>query len=199
MRFFSLFLILNIPLLSIAQRIKNVNLYLANSTVNIKFTLSAGASCDGYKVLRSLDSLFYNEIYNYSGICGTSGVDENFSALDANPAFNQVNYYKIQLSTFETSEAKGIYVSNANSASMLVYPNPVTNVNDPVNLKLYNANNINVAGYLYDEYGFMLQSLNLYTTGEQTSINAGLLRNGIYLIWLTDGAVRYSCKFVVLQ
>ncbi|MDI1354792.1 MAG: hypothetical protein PSX36_07735 [bacterium] len=182
-----------------AQRIKNLKLYLANSTVSIKFTLSAGTSCNGFKVLRSLDSLFYNEIYDYSGICGASGLDEEKSAIDASPAMNQVNYYKIQLSTFETSDAKGIYVSSTSKANMIVFPNPVSNDYDPVQLKLIGADNSSVSGYLYDEFGKVNATLNLYTTASVTSINAGALRNGIYLIWLTDGLERYSAKMIILR
>src|SRR6188768_2748435 len=110
MRFTWLLFFLNLFFLLPAQRVVSFELFQVNTTVSTKFTLRAGGTCYGYKILHSLDSINFSEVVDYPGICGSSGSDEYFSDVHQTPAMNQFNFYKVQLSTFETSEIKKIFV-----------------------------------------------------------------------------------------
>ncbi len=142
MRYSLLLFVALISSAAFGQRITNFELFLAGTTkVNAKFTLRAGTTCFGYKILHSIDSVNYTEVIDYPTICGASGSDEYFSNTHDTPVPNVTNYYKVQLSTFETSEVRRIFVGVNSSPRMLVFPNPIYSDNDIATVKLLGTNN----------------------------------------------------------
>ncbi|HRH12335.1 MAG TPA: hypothetical protein PLU73_12510 [Bacteroidia bacterium] len=47
-----------------AQRIQKFDAILSGTVVGVRFSISAGSSCNGYNVLHSIDSVNYYPIYN---------------------------------------------------------------------------------------------------------------------------------------
>lgn len=179
------------------QRIKNFNAFQVNNSVVLKFTVGAGPTCNGYTVLYSADSTFYNAIYDYPGICGNSTADDSQSWTHGNPAFNQNNYYKIQLNPGETSLAQKVFVVPQTKATLFAYPNPINNYTDLLSLRILGANNLRTVGFLYDQFGKPLRELDLRTVVDTSTLNINDLRDGLYVIWLTDGFMAYSTKFII--
>jgi hypothetical protein len=180
-----------------SQRIKNFNLYQLSNSVVIKFTLGPGNSCNGWTIYKSLDSIYYNQLYDYPTICGASGSNEEFSYTDNSPALNQINYYKIQLNPGETSPVKRIFLDPQIKATLLAFPNPINNFIENLSLRITGANNIRVVGFLYNQFGNMLHELDLKTIADTTAIRVNDLNNGVYVIWLTDGVAAYATKFII--
>jgi len=181
-----------------AQRINDFNLSPLESGIIVSFNIGPGPDCTGYSILHCLDSVSYLEIYNYAGICGTSGTNEFRSFTHSQPALNQVNYYKIQLYPYEVAYNR-IFYSNSGLGNILAYPNPVSSTNSKITLKLFNANNVAVEGYVCDDYGQKIQEINTRSENDLVHVNVEGFEEGVYLVWLSDGAQFYTTKFIVLN
>lgn len=180
-----------------AQRIQKFEAILSGTIVGVRFSISAGSSCNGYNVLHSIDSLNYYPIYNYAGICGELSKSQDHAFDHLSPTYDIVNFYKIELIGLETSPARRVYVPSSAKVNMLVYPNPITTNYDALNLRIFNTNNTRLVGFIYNQSGKPMRDLDFVTQGEYASLNAFDFGNGLYVLWLTDGYVVYSAKFVV--
>lgn len=183
--------------LASSQRIINFNLFPLKNSITIKFTITPGAACTGYTIFHSLDSLNYIPIYDYPQICGNTGANEEVTFTHQSPALFQYNYYKVQLFPVETTLPKKIFMTDQAQSGIWPFPNPVTSGLPEIGLKIFNANNTKFAGFLYNAFGGKLSELIFTTVGDVTRINIGGLKDGVYIVWVTDGLAPYYCKFVV--
>src|SRR6478735_9144459 len=108
-----------------AQRINDFNLSPQDDGIHVSFNIGPGPDCSGYSILHCLDSMSYVEVYNFSGICGTSGINEFKSYTHTTAIINQINYYKIQLYPYEVAYNRILYTTSG-QGSILAYPNPVS-------------------------------------------------------------------------
>lgn len=192
------FLVLAVfSLMSYSQRIQNFHTFLGGTNVGIRFTITKGPQCSGYTIYHSLDSINYIQIYDYPGVCGDMNVNQEISYTHSSPAFNQVNYYRVELVPFESSPVSRIYVTDQVRSSMLVYPNPVTQTSDLLSLKFFNASNIRVIGFLFNQYGKPLRELDIKSNLDRAETPVYDLANGLYVLWLSDGINVFSSKFIV--
>jgi Secretion system C-terminal sorting domain len=180
-----------------SQRIIDFNLYPANNSVTVKFKVAKGNSCNQYYVLHSLDSLYFNRIYDFAGICGDASSDIQNSWTHTNPALNQTNYYKIDLPPFETSGIRRIYVVAQQTVTIKAYPNPVGSNENLVSLKVDNLGNVKLVGFLYNQFGKPIRQFNVVSYSDITKVDVGDLHNGLYIIWLTDGEKPYAAKILI--
>ena len=178
-------------------RIVNFNLFQVGTNVLIKFTVTAGSICNGYTVYHCLDSVSFVPVYDYAGVCGTSSSDENFSYTHTGATPDKINYYKVQLSTVETSGIRRIYVPSNSRSGIIAYPNPILNTSDSLKLRLFNTNNLQLVGFIYSPSGKPRQELHLKAKGELTALDVNNFENGVYVVWLTDGYQAYSSKFII--
>jgi hypothetical protein len=185
-------------LFSSAQRIKSFNLFQVKNTVVVDFVIGPGSECSGYTIYQGTDSLNLNPVLDIPGICGGSGSNEEKKETHSSPAQNVVNYYKVMLNPYqETSSVKSIYVSTNANAKLLAFPNPVYRYEDPLTVKLFNANNVHVVGFLLNQFGNILRNLDLTTKVDLATIDIGELNNGMYVVWLTDGQQVFFSKFII--
>jgi hypothetical protein len=185
---------------ALAQHIIGFNVFPSANSVTLKFTITPGSNCTGYTVLHSLDSTFYNPVVIENFDCNSVYGNTERSVTHSSPVLNQTNHYKIQLDPYyETSQARSVYVSQTANLKMLVYPNPVYLYNDILTLKIFNASNIRVIGFLYDQFGNAIRTLDLTTKVDLTTLETGGLENGVYLIWVTDGNQAFSSKFIIYR
>jgi hypothetical protein len=171
-------------------------LYFANNIVSGKFTINAGSSCNGFKVEKSLDSIIYTPLYDYPGICGGSGQPETQSFTDNSPTLNQVNFYRLTLNYSETVVRK-IYVSASSKPQLIAYPCPITTNDLDVNFKLVGSTKTQIDGYIYNRFGSQKKVFSQQSKSSIVTIPVYDLENGIYLVWLTDGDLFYTTKFIV--
>jgi hypothetical protein len=182
---------------SVAQRINDFNLFFAGNGITVKFTISKGTLCNGYNILHSLDSINFNTIYNFPGVCGNTSNDESISYFHASPEVNKNNYYKIELIPIEVSVIKKIFVFAASDLEAVLYPNPQTGNSDLLDLRIFNAGTIQLKGFIYDQHGSSIQELNLTTSFDLAKINVSNLKNGVYFIRLTGAEKKYSFKLII--
>jgi hypothetical protein len=182
-----------------AQNIQNFNLALSGTSVILRWTLIHGNQCPGYNVYWSTDSVNFSPICNFTGPCGDPNNDQNYSYTHTGPIPNQNNYYKVEMTGLEMSPVRSIFVGTVQPTNMRLYPDPITSYDDFLNFKIYNASNIKVAGYIYNQYGKPLREVDLTTTVDTGTVPVGDLTNGLYVLWLTDGTVAYRAKFIVYR
>ena len=75
----------------------NFDVIVLSNSVELKWTIKKGNTCDDISILRSKDSLRFNEIGTIPGICGSPAFAESFQFSDNNPIQNQTKYYRLQL------------------------------------------------------------------------------------------------------
>jgi len=200
--FFHIFFFLACALFS--QRIQNVNLSLVNSQnqgtnsqVQVRFDISPGQSCPGWEILHCTDSLNYVSVYNDAGICGNQNTSESKSFVHASPGLDMLNYYKVSIPGFELSSPYRIYVGQqVPKPNLLVYPNPVFQ-QDFITLKYLNYAGSQVFGYIYNQFGIQERELILKIDQSLSQVNISGLKDGLYVVWLTDGNWLFRNKFIV--
>ena len=197
--FFTILILLSLKMIN-AQRIQNFNVFVAGTNVGVKFTIGPGAQCGGYKIYHSLDSVFFNQIYDYPTVCGNSTSSEDVSYTHTYPTIDRTNYYKVELIPVETSPIRRVFVPISTiNVKLFVYPNPVVQISDVLNLKIANIGTTKLVGFIYTQFGKTIRQINLKTEQDLATLNVYDLTSGLYVVWLTDGNQAYSSKFVIIR
>jgi hypothetical protein len=200
MHYSLIFLFFLPPLFNFGQRISNLEVHNAEGIIAIRFTIYPGPACHGYTILHSLDSARFSVIHNPGEVCGNYNAPESKSFDHTDPVEDKVNYYRLQLSPYEVSEVRSIFVFSKSPRSVITpYPNPVMPGNEFLNLRIFGASNARLKGILYNLSGKPLQELELTTKGEIANLAVGSLNEGLYMILLTDGSQAFACKFAVAR
>ncbi|MFN3529297.1 MAG: T9SS type A sorting domain-containing protein [Bacteroidia bacterium] len=100
------------------------SLQTVGRAVRVDLTLSAGFTCNGLVITRSVDSSQFEGIGLIGGICGDSAMAVNYSFTDSQPPLNQKLYYQVLLGGRIPSEVKSIVVQDFSEVSIRVIPNP---------------------------------------------------------------------------
>lgn len=180
-----------------SQRIINFNLYPTSTLVGIKFTLTKGSDCGGYKILHSTDSLNFTVIEDYAGICGNTSADDTKNFTHTSPVLNQKNYYKVVLATSEASVIRGVYIASSNSDAVKAYPNPMDANNGILNCRVNGSGTSKLKAIIYGQNGKVFRELEVYSKSDVVTIEVGNLRNGMYLLEITNGDKPYTTKFLI--
>jgi hypothetical protein len=196
---YAVVLLCTFALSATAQRISNFSVSQNGNVVTYRFIFSAGASCQGYQLLHSSDSLTYLTVKDYVGICGASGAAEPFDGVHEFPVLNAWNYYKIQMATFEQSEVRRIFVTTDGKLRATVFPNPSFSETDQVRFRLSGVNNIRVQGFVHDQLGITRDFIDTVTAGDSAALNLNNYENGFYFLWLTDGTRIYTGRIVLIR
>lgn len=182
------------------QRISSIALYPTPTSVVIKFSIEPGATCSGFTVLHSLDSLNYEDIAWEPGICGASSASEEKSFTHFSPGFDKINYYKIRLEPrVETSFSKNVFVSSTLQQDLLIYPNPHVNAELALSLKIAGAENTKLTGGIFNSFGMQIKHLEVFTAGNQTQMSVSDLDNGLYTIRLENETKVFTSKLIILH
>lgn len=181
------------------QRLTNVRLTEAGSVVLVRFTVTQGVDCGGFKILHSLDSVNFEVIGDEPGICGKLNEDEPRSFSHHQPVFGKRNYYRVQLYNQELSGIVAITVSTNSLTEWRVYPSPVQGLNNRLMFKWSNVESVESwVGGIYDRQGRRVRELKLrYQFPDQEIANTEGLESGVYKLWLTGGAYKINLDFIV--
>ena len=95
-----------------------------NQTVYLAFTISAGQTCNGIEIQRSIDSVQFYKIGDIAGICGSVATAVNYSYTDSLPVQNTVNFYRIAPGNGDWSTVIKVYFRSAGEKDFDVSPNP---------------------------------------------------------------------------
>lgn len=180
-----------------SQRILNFNLSSSGGLVRIDFSVAKGSNCDGYKIYHSVDSLYFNVIEDYAGICSSTSENVPHTYNHSSPSPKAINYYKIELAFVETSPIKSIYVDDQSRPLLTPYPNPVPISDGLVKLRTSNTENGALEGFICDEIGHKFQEVLVNSYDYKLELPLYGLNTGIYFIWLSDGVYAYGAKLII--
>ena len=131
----------------------NFDVIVLSNSVELKWTIKKGNTCDGISILRSKDSLRFNEIGTIPIICGSPDFAESFQFSDNNPIQNQTNYYRLQLGQNGLSDIIAVDFFKLGDANELLFPNPTSG---NAILILNNLNKQEITIRVYDTKGNIL-------------------------------------------
>ena len=174
----------------------DVNLTAAENgeVVQLAWRMSAGQTCNGIDILRSIDGLNFNVIGDIQGVCGSPDVAVSFSFTDESPEANRRNYYRLQLGNLGLSNIVSLEVVDVGNAGMLIRPNPMY---EGGTIFFQNDNGEIRILRLFDLSG--KEILNLQTGEDQFEIRVANLDAGLYPFTISqnDGTILLRDKIVV--
>jgi len=185
------------PLLK-AQRIVDLQVFTLENNVGIRFQISKGQSCNGYKILHSTDSINFKIVGDIAEVCGSTDEVQVKNFTHNAPGLNTLNYYKIDLFPLEVSKAISVFVSSPQNEGPFIYPNPFAAEKKSLSFRLP-ANVNNVQAFVYDQSGQFIRKLNLEVDMNRASAEINDLGNGLFLVRLLVGEKSYQSKLVVLK
>lgn len=187
-----------------ANRIINFNLYNVNGSVDLRFTISKGVPCNGYRIWHSVDSLNFFQVFEDPGICGSLTEEVSRSFLHSGITAGITHYYKVELIGTETSPIKRIYLEIPNQLQLRIYPNPLIDLINPLTIQVLGSSGTTgntplskLLGYIYNSNGSPVQSLELILSNGLATISLNDLKDGLYIIWLTDNERVFRNKFLI--
>lgn len=96
-----------------------------SSSVLVSFRVKGGIQCNGVTIERSTDNATFQNIFEFPGVCGSPGSDEDYSYTDNSPIKNTENYYRIRVGTTGiVTLTKSLFFFDLRTGVLPVIPNP---------------------------------------------------------------------------
>jgi hypothetical protein len=177
-----LLLILNFFAVSFTQEdfLDGFGLEVFNQKVQIKWTIKAGNTCAGIKVMRKTQNNDFVQIDELFGICGDLEKQVSYLITDNNPPTNEILFYRLDFGGNGVSEIKSIEVIEFSGNEYIIKPNPIDE-----NSVLYfqNDNNQDFVFQIFNLRGDLLVKHSLNSSSLKLA-QFNLLASGTYLFTL---------------
>lgn len=160
--------------------------------VLLKWAISKGSVCNGITITRSSDSLFFSPIGRIEGVCGSPDAQQPYSFVDETPLKNQINYYKLELGSYDFSEVVSLKVIDKNGKDFEVIPNPIQ---DEGRIYFDNPN--------YEDFQIEIYHINGSLIRSQASqenyfdIESLYFSAGLYIFHLSNSKTSIKGKFII--
>lgn len=184
-----------------AVTIKSISASVATNkkSINLTWEVAAENNILNYEIESSLDARVFSKI----GSLDSKGSNSSYLFNDANPTFNQANYYRLKINENDNSSRYSAVVSatinakiNLATDQLRIYPNPVEN---SINVIVPKTGSYSVS--ITNELGQVVKTIKSVemTEGVSTPIDlvANKLASGVYnLVLVNQEGVSVSGKFV---
>lgn len=147
-----------------------------NGDVYVDITLSEGNTCNGIIIQRSLDTIYFQNIAQFEGICGNTSLPTSYNFLDENPILNQTSYYRVQFGNNIYSEIIEILIIDSQDNEYQLRPHPA---NNETTLYFNNQPGIKYELILYRIDG--VKVLKSMSSSNNFPIETSKLNNGFYI------------------
>lgn len=157
-----------------------------NGNVYVDITLSQGNTCNGIIIQRSLDTIYFQKIAQFEGICGNTSSPTSYNFLDENPILNQTSYYRVKFGNNIYSEIIEILIIDSQNNEYQLRPHPANN-----ETTLYFNNQ---PGVSYELMLFSVDGIKIRTSKSSTNkffIETSTLNNGFYIFLIKQGSTNY--------
>jgi len=91
--------------------------------VRLDFTLTAGNTCQGIRILRSADHTSFAEIGFIGGVCGSTTDNVSYSYIDSMPLANTLADYQLDLELLGTSAVHSFRYIRYGNEGVVAIPN----------------------------------------------------------------------------
>jgi hypothetical protein len=156
-----------------------------NGVVLMKWVIASGVTCDGVRVFRSSDDIFYEQIGRIEGICGSPYSAVSYEFNDSLPQMNQVNYYKLELGNIGFSPVRALLIIDFSEQNFQIIPNPAK---EYCNIHFQNSMSQLHSMQLFDMSGKLF--LELQTNESSFYLNTSELKPQIYVFRIINNANR---------
>jgi len=177
-----------------SQYLENFDLDIDGNSLLISWTTTEGFSCEDLTIQYSTDSLVWEEIYRYPGICGSESKAEDYDYLFKNPATNRVIYFKIGLGRFGESEILSTIIRDYSKSALQFVPHPL---NIKSVLYIQNNHKSEVVLEVYSLTGELKHELKLGRVDRIHFSDYVSLESGVYIIISRMNGVPTRQLFVV--
>lgn len=150
---------------------------IKNNEILLNWSIVKGKTCNGIKVYHSTDNVYFEEIGEIKGICGSANDEIFYSLIDVAPVNNEKNYYKLELGLQGYSTPLVLNFQKINDDGYSIFPNPgvdkfqifITGNGEPTEL------------FIYDITGKLSERFNS-TSGQLYTIPTNDWKQGIYFV-----------------
>lgn len=158
-------------------------------TVRLSWAISAGNTCLGTNIQRSVDGIFFENIAVIAGVCGSPDVDVQYVFTDESPVENQVSYYRLELGTQGFSTPIAVEYIPLNGKGFNLRYDRIANT-----AYVYFENNERnqIAFNLYTINGLSL--LSGQTTGNVVEVNMSGMPAQLFVLTIENGRNPISVK-----
>lgn len=164
-----------------------------DETVFLRWTISAGNTCEDTHIERSSDGISYERIGLIGGICGSPDQSITYEHRDTLPLPNRLSYYRLYLGQYGFTSPQAVEFIQYNDQGFLMAPNPFT---DKARLAFENTTGEEHTLLLANALGKLISESR--TTNSEFIIQRDGLSAGIYFYKvLKSGIVIYSGKIIV--
>ena len=95
-------------------------------TVFLRWTITAGNTCEDTHIERSADGIAYERIGLIGGICGSPDQAITYEFTDTMPLINRKSYYRLELGFYGYSSPQSVEIFILDDNNYLLAPNPFT-------------------------------------------------------------------------
>ncbi len=140
-----------------------------------------GATCNGIRIERSEDQVYFEKVYEIVGVCGSSSTETNYSHTDSNPIRNTTSYYRLDAGLQgQFSETRQITYIHYKEDGVTVFPNPC---NEHCSIYIDNKSNDFIQCKLISSKGIEVLNESIRTNVWMPQTK--LLPQGLYLYEIT--------------
>lgn len=187
-----LFGLMFVAVQTLAQSPISVRVISEESVNTIIWTVPAGVSCDNVSVEYSADSFFFNEIYNYPGVCGGGNTAQTYQFRHRDVPTGS-SYYRIYSRTLGYSEV--VSTQNREKPNRLIaFPNPFIDFASILMIDVFNPVDI----YLISAQGYLI-SLETGVNPASYTLFRKNLTPGMYYLVVTDNRNFFEHTIVVVR
>jgi hypothetical protein len=193
---FSSLILLLIPIEQFAQSphpiLRNFSGQVANNTIRLSWAIKGGNTCEGTKIQRSGDGLFFETVGEIGGVCGSPDFDVPYTFTDSVPLRNQKNYYRLELGTHGFSAAVSFFFVPLNEQSYNVIYDPAART---AMIYFDNRQNEEIIFYLITTNGRLITKET--THDEVLNFNFQGFSAGVYLLNVQSETVNFTARIPV--
>jgi hypothetical protein len=172
--------------------IDNFNIEAHEGKAYLRWTVSAGNTCDGIEIQRSTNATNYARIGEIYGVCGSEDSAQKFEYTDNMPETDRTNFYRLLFGSSGKTAAQSVFVLSEDGFAL--YPNPARNTT-----RIYLRNSANTAATLniFDISGRLI--LHIPTKSNIIDIDCNNWPSGMYIYSLAHPGKLINGKLMVIH
>lgn len=191
-----LFLILVLPSLTNSQTADDIlSKFFAvqqDDEVLIRWTITAGNTCEDTYIERSLDGISFERIGLIGGVCGSPDQPITYDFYDTMPVPNRLNIYRLELGLYGYTLPQSAEFIVLNNMGYSLQPNPM---GEKTTIIFQNPQEEQIRFFLYDMNGKTV--MDFTTTRDRITLYRNKLGSGVYVFELDGKDVYLQGKLVV--
>lgn len=168
--------------LSAQTVVESFSVTQVDSTAQVSWTIGPGNTCSDLMIQYSTDSVSFNTIYEYPGICGNTNSSQSYTWVHLNPKCGTRSFYRVASLTEGTlSSTHADFVCFGETGVVATYNQLTGNIVIAANIPSGEVWNFT----LYDLYGHRILASEL--AEYSTTVLWNPQHSGIYIYEVTDG------------